>query len=85
LIIGVGGTVGFVMGWGFLSQKTGCVLLIAVPILIIVIIVLQPLITGERQNSTAGVAISIAGFMVGTAAAVGAIVGKAARWLNSRR
>ncbi len=85
LIIGFGGTVGFVMGWGFLSRKTGCALLLAVPILTIVVIVLEPIITGERPSSTAGVAIPIAGFLAGTAAATGAIAGKAARWLNSRR
>ena len=84
-IICFGGIVGFAMGWGFLSKKAGCSLLFAVLILIIVALVLEPMITGERQRSTATVAVPLGGIGVGLGAAAGAIFGMLAHWLACRK
>lgn len=74
-IISLGGIVGFAMGWGFLSQKIGGALLLAVPIFLIAAFALEPVITGERQRSTAGVGLFLAILGVSLAAAIGSAVG----------
>lgn len=83
-IICLGGTVGFAMGWGFLSMKTGCALLLAALIFIIVAFKLEPIITGERQRSTAAVGLFFSSLGVGLAAAIGTTIGMLVHWLSSR-
>lgn len=84
-IICFGGIVGIAMGWGFLSQKIGGALLLAVPIFLIVAFALEPVITGERQRSTAGVGLFLTILGISLAAAIGSAVGMLGHWLNSRK
>ena len=82
-IISFGGLVGFAMGWGALSPKKGCASLFVVPILILFLIILEPIVTGERQSSTASFDIFFGGLYAGLAAAIGALVGFAANRISN--
>ena len=84
-VLCIGVAIGFAMSWGVLSQKSGCALLLAVLILIIVAFALEPVITGERQRSTAAVSLIFSALGFGLAAAIGAATGTLARWFRSRK
>ncbi len=81
----IGATIGFALGWGFVSWKTGWALLLAVLILMVAAFLLEPAITGERQRSTAAVGLVFTSVGFGLAAAIGATIGMLAHWLGSRK
>ena len=78
------GAIGFAMAWGTLSQKIGCAVLCAGPFLLYALLVIEPMITGERQSSTAGLAVPFGALWMALSAAGGALIGAGARWLKDR-
>ncbi|WP_301752111.1 hypothetical protein [uncultured Erythrobacter sp.] len=83
-LLSFGGLLGFAMGWGWLSQRIGCALLLAVPAFMFALITIEPMVTGERQSSTAGLAIPFGTLWVGLAAAAGVLVGVISRVFAKR-
>ena len=83
-LLAAGLAVGFSMGWGAVPQKIGCSFLLAVPAILFAILWLEPFLSGERQSSTAGLAIPIGSFWVGVAAAAGVLIGGITRPLVER-
>ena len=83
-LLSFGGLLGFAMGWGWLSQWIGCALLCTVPAIMLALITIEPIITGERQSSTAGLAIPFGTLSVGLAAAAGVVVGVIGRFIAKR-
>jgi hypothetical protein len=75
---------GFAMGWGRLSQKIGCALLCAAPVFLFAMIRLEPMLTGERQGSTAALAIPFGTLWIGVAAAAGVLLGVIGKMLTKR-
>tara|TARA_E500000305_G_scaffold111363_1_gene123027 strand:- start:662 stop:931 length:270 start_codon:yes stop_codon:yes gene_type:complete len=84
VLLSFGGLLGFAMGWGWLSQRIGCALLCTVPAVMLALITIEPMITGERQSSTAGLAIPFGTLWVGLAAAAGVVVGVIGRFIAKR-
>jgi len=83
-LLSMGALLGFAMGWGRLSGKIGCALLCAVPVLMFALIRIEPMVTGERQSSTAGLAIPFGTLWVGLAAAAGVVIGVIVRLIAKR-
>ncbi len=79
-----GALIGFLMGWGTLSRKLGCAVLCATPVLMLAMIIVEPMVTGVRQSSSAGLAIPFGSLLVGLSAAVGGIVGAIAYRIAKR-
>ncbi|NQZ47110.1 MAG: hypothetical protein HRT63_06245 [Erythrobacter sp.] len=48
------------------------------------LLVIEPMITGERQSSTAGLAVPFGALWMALSAAGGALIGAGARWLKDR-
>lgn len=84
VLLASGASIGLAMGWGLLSQRSGCAILCSAPFLIFGIIALEPFVTGQRQSSTAGLAIPFGTFWVALAAAAGAIIGAITHWIVDR-
>lgn len=84
ILLSFGGFVGFAIGWGTLSQKRGCILLLAVPVSIILLIFLQPVITGDRPRSTAGLDVAFGSVYAMLAAILGALLGVAINKIVNR-
>jgi hypothetical protein len=83
-LLSFGALLGYAMGWGWLSQWIGCAFLCAVPAFMFALITIEPMVTGERQSSTAGLAIPFGTLWVGLAAAAGVVVGVIARLIAKR-
>lgn len=77
----LGGGLGFAMGWGALARKWGCAFLCVTPFLIFAVSLLEPLVTGERQSSTASLALFFGPLWIGVAAAAGSMAGALAHRL----
>jgi len=75
MLLGIAGALGISMGLGRLQHKFGCALLCTAPFLLFVMIAIEPAITGERQSSTAALAIPFGTFWIAAAAASGILVG----------
>lgn len=84
LLLSFGGLVGFAIGWGTLTQKRGCILLLGVPVFIILKIFLQPVITGDRARSTAGLDVAFGSIYAAFAAILGALLGLAMNKIINR-
>ncbi|MDC0886656.1 hypothetical protein OAS19_02565 [Altererythrobacter sp.] len=84
-LIASGAAVGFAMGCRWLSHKVGCLILALVPFAIFGMLLLEPVVTGRRQSSTASLAIPVGTFWIGAAAAAGILMGLLVRWLAKRR
>ena len=84
ILLALGGLVGLAMGWGALTPRLGCGALIAAPFILLGILWLEPVITGERAQSTAALALPFGSLWVGCAAAVGVTLGGFGRWLKDR-
>ncbi len=84
LLLILAGGLGFAMAWGALSQKIGCAVLCAAPFLLYALLAIEPMITGERQSSTAGLAVPFGALWMALSAAGGALIGAGARWLKDR-
>ena len=84
LLLILAGGLGFAMAWGAPSQKIGCAVLFAGPFLLLTLFSIKPMITGERQSSTAGLAVPLGALWMALSAAGGALIGAGVRWPKDR-
>ena len=84
LLLGGSFLVRATMGMRKIPQKIGCAMLCTVPFLIFGLITLEPLVTGVRQSSTAGLAIPFGTIYALASAATGSLFGMLIVWLRQR-